>query len=109
MPAGRVDEALYWDPFDPSLRDDPYPLWKRLRDEAPLWHNEPFDFWVLSRFDDVEAAHRDAKTYSSAHGTTIELMTPEPMDTGMFIAVDPPKHTVLRALVSRAFTARRLA
>ena len=100
---------LYWDPFDPALRVDPYPLWRRLRDEAPLWHNERFDFWVLSRFDDVEAAHRDVQTYSSAHGTTIEMMTPAPMQTGMIIANDPPRHTLLRALVSRAFTARRVA
>jgi cytochrome P450 len=64
---------------------------------------------VLSRFADIEAAHRDVQTYSSAHGTTIEMMTPEPMDTGLIIANDPPRHTLLRALVSRAFTARRVA
>jgi cytochrome P450 len=100
---------LYWDPFDPELRNDPYPLWRRLRDEAPLWHNERHDFWVLSRFDDIEAAHKDTATYSSSHGTTIEVMTPEPMSSGMIINVDPPRHTVLRALVSRAFTTRRIA
>jgi cytochrome P450 len=104
-----ADGDLYWDPFDPALRVDPYPLWRRLRDEAPLWHNERFDFWVLGRFDDVEAAHRDVHTYSSDYGTTIEMMTPEPMDTGMIIANDPPRHTILRALVSRAFTARRVS
>jgi len=100
---------LYWDPFDPTLRDDPYPLWRRLRDEAPLWWNSRFDFWVLSRFDDIEVAHKDTETYSSAHGTTIEMMTPEPMDTGLIIAIDPPRHTALRSLVSRAFTTRRVA
>jgi len=100
---------LYWDPFEPSLREDPYPLWRRLRDEAPVWWNERYDFWVLSRFHDIEAGHRDTLTFSSAHGTTIELMTPEPMQTGMMIALDPPGHTRLRTLVSRAFTTRRIA
>lgn len=100
---------LYWDPFDPALRDDPYGLWKRLRDEAPLWHNARYDFWVLSRFDDIDAAHRDPVTFSSSHGTTLEIMTPEPMpDTGMIIWLDPPKHTTLRHLVSRGFTPRRV-
>jgi cytochrome P450 len=104
------DVSIYWDPFDPALRDDPYPLWKRMRDEAPLYRNERYDFWVLSRFDDVEAAHKDWGTFSSAHMTTIELMTPEPLtDTGMFIGLDPPTHTRYRGLVSRAFTPRRIA
>jgi cytochrome P450 len=100
---------LYWDPFSPELRDDPYPLWKRMRDEAPVYHNEKYDFWVLSRFHDIERAHKDVATYSSSHGTTLDLMSDEPMDTGMFINLDPPKHTVLRRLVSRAFTTRRMS
>jgi len=99
---------LYWDPFTPELRDDPYPLWKRLRDEAPVWHNDRHDFWVLTRYHDIEAAHRDPVTYSSSHGTTIEMMGDEPYDTGMMIWLDPPKHTTIRSLVSRAFTTRRM-
>jgi cytochrome P450 len=103
-------QDIYWDPFDPKLRDDPYPLWKRLRDEAPLYRNERHDFWVLSRFADVEAAHKDHATFSSAHNTTIEMMVDEPnTDTGMFIGLDPPTHTRYRGLVSRAFTPRRIA
>jgi cytochrome P450 len=100
---------LYWDPFDPALRDDPYPLWRRLRDEAPAWHNDRYDFWVLSRYHDIEVAQKDTRILSSAHGTTIELMTDEPMHTGMIIAMDPPAHTQLRSLVSRAFTSRRVS
>ncbi len=100
---------LYWDPLTPALRDDPYPLWRRMRDEAPVYHNDRFDFYALSRFDDVEAAHKDHDTYSSNHGTTLETMTPEPADTGMIIYLDPPKHTTLRKLVSRAFTPRRVS
>ena len=101
---------LYWDPFSPELRDDPYPLWKRLRDEAPLYYNDRHDFWVLSRFHDIERAHKDVDTFSSNHGTTLESMSREPMtDTGLIIALDPPRHTKLRRLVSRAFTSRRVS
>jgi len=103
-----VDD-LYWDPIDPALRDDPYPLWKRLRDEAPVYHNDKYDFWTLSRFHDIEAAHKDAETYINAHTTTLEMMTAEPVDTGIILWLDPPKHTTLRRLVSRAFTTRRVS
>jgi cytochrome P450 len=98
---------LYWDPYDEEIDDDPYPVWKRMRDELPIYRNDRFDFWALSRFADVEAAHRDPVTYSSAHGTTLEIMRPEPQ-TDSIINMDPPQHTELRGLVSRAFTPRRI-
>jgi cytochrome P450 len=104
-----VTTDLYWDPFAAELRDDPYPLWARLRDEAPVWHNDRYDFWVLSRFLDVEHAHADNDSFSSSHGVTVEMMSADPIDTGMIILLDPPKHTVLRKLVSRAFTIRRMS
>jgi cytochrome P450 len=100
---------LYWDPIMPELRDDPYPVWKRLRDEAPVYYNDRLDFFALSRFADIEAAHQDAGTFSSNHGTVLETMSHEPVDTGMILMLDPPKHTMLRKLVSRAFTSRRVS
>ncbi|HEV3264678.1 MAG TPA: cytochrome P450 [Acidimicrobiales bacterium] len=102
-------DGVYWDPFDESLKADPHPRWRRLRDEAPVYYNETYDFWALSRFDDVERAHRDPKVYSSAHGTVLEMMTEEALGQGMMIFLDPPEHTVLRRLVSKAFTPRRVA
>jgi cytochrome P450 len=105
---GGAVPDLYWDPYDTAIDTDPYEIWRRMRDEAPLYRNEKHDFWALSRFDDVEAAHRDPKTFSSAHGTVLELMQDEPFDTGQMIFMDPPDHTRLRALVSRAFTPRRI-
>ena len=99
---------LYWDPMAAELRDNPYPLWRRLRDEAPVYRNDRYDFYALSRFDDIDAAHRDPEAFSSNHGTTLETMSPDPIDTGMIIWLDPPKHTVLRKLVSHAFTRRRI-
>jgi cytochrome P450 len=105
----RQPDDLHWDPFDESLKDDPHPVWKRLRDEAPAYHNDEYDFWALSRFEDVERAHRDPQGYSSAHTTVLESMTEEAHREGMMIFLDPPEHTALRRLVSKAFTPRRVA
>jgi cytochrome P450 len=99
---------LYWDPFDVAIDTDPYETWRRMRDEAPLYRNDAHDFWALTRFEDVEGAHRDPKTYSSSHGTVLEIMADRPMKTGQMIFLDPPDHTQLRTLVSRAFTPRRV-
>jgi cytochrome P450 len=100
---------LYWDPLDAELDDDPHPVWRRMRDDAPLYRNDRYDFWALSRFADVEAAHRDPGTFSSAYGTVLEMMGGDMTSTGLIIFMDPPDHTVMRALVSRAFTPRRMA
>jgi cytochrome P450 len=105
---GQPDD-LVWDPFDESLKDDPHRVWKRLRDEAPVYYNEQYDFWALSRFDDIDRAHRDPQRYSSAHSTVLESMTDEAQTEGMMIFLDPPEHTALRRLVSKAFTPRRVA
>lgn len=105
--SGRPGD-LYWDPFDESLKVDPHPVWRRMRDEAPAYFNERYGFWALSRFEDVERAHRDPTRYSSAHGTVLEMMTPDAQHEGLMIFLDPPEHTRLRRLVSRAFTPRRV-
>ncbi|HEX2384286.1 MAG TPA: cytochrome P450 [Acidimicrobiales bacterium] len=100
---------LAWDPFDTDIDDDPHPTWRRLRDEAPVYRNDKFDFFALSRYADVEAAHRDPRTFSSAQGTVLELMGNDLAATEQMIFLDPPEHTRLRHLVSRAFTPRRVA
>ncbi|MDA8359980.1 MAG: cytochrome P450 [Actinomycetota bacterium] len=100
---------LRWDPFDDSLKADPHPLWRRLRDEQPVYWNEQYGFWALSRYADVDAGLRDPSTFSSAHGTVLELMTDDPQTGPLMIFLDPPDHTWLRRLVSRAFTPRRVA
>ena len=89
---GQPDD-LRWDPFDESLKDDPHPVWKRLRDEAPVYYNDQYDFWALSRFEDIDRAHRDPQRYSSAHSTVLEAMTEEAQTEGMMIFLDPPEHT----------------
>ena len=74
MSATDTTDDLYYDPYDFEIDADPYPIWKRLRDERPLYHNERYDFYALSRFADVERALVDWRTYSSAKGTVLELI-----------------------------------
>jgi cytochrome P450 len=100
---------LYWDPYDEDIERNPYDTWRRMRDEAPVYRNDKLDFYALTRFADVEAAHRDPQTFSSAHGTVLEIMGPDMSSTGQMIFMDPPDHTSLRQLVSRAFTPKRVA
>ena len=103
------DTELYYDPYDVEIDADPYPIYRRLRDEAPLYYNERLDFWGLSRFADVEAALKDWRRLSSAKGDILEVVKADPvMPPGVFINEDPPLHTMHRALVSRAFTPRRM-
>jgi cytochrome P450 len=100
---------LNYDPYDMAIDADPYPTYRRLRDEAPLYYNERLDFWGLSRFADVEGALRDVDRLSSAKGDILEVVKADPvMPPGVFINEDPPLHTIHRALVSRAFTPRRM-
>lgn len=102
-------EDLYYDPWDADIDQDPYPVYRRLRDEAPLYYNEEHDFWAVSRYADVDAALRDSKRLSSARGNILEVVKANPkMPPGVFINEDPPLHTIHRALVSRAFTPKRI-
>ena len=104
------ESDLYYDPYDVEIDADPYPdVPQRLRDEAPLYYNERHEFWGLSRFADVEAALKDWRRLSSAKGDILEVVKADPvMPPGVFINEDPPLHTVHRALVSRAFTPKRI-
>ncbi len=106
-----VATPLVYDPYDYVIDANPHPIWKRLRDEAPVYYNEQHGFYALSRFDDVLQAHLDPATFSSAHTTVLEIMTPDPdpFMTTMMIFMDPPQHTRYRKLVSRAFTPRRIS
>jgi cytochrome P450 len=97
-----------YDPYSYSLDIDPYPLYRALRDRAPVYRNERLDFWALTRFDDVLQAFADFETFSSARGTVLELMD-KPVTGPLIIFMDPPRQTRLRNLVSKAFTPRRIA
>ena len=97
---------LQFDPFSPQIDADPFPLYKRLRDEAPCFWSPEANMWVLSRFADVAVALQDWATYSSASGN---MMTELPDRAGATLGTtDPPRHDRLRALVQYAFLRRNL-
>jgi cytochrome P450 len=104
-----TESGVYYDPFDFEIDTDPYPVWKRLRDECPLYYNERYDFYALSRFEDVERALVDWRTYSSARGTVLELIkSGMEIPRGSIIFEDPPDHDLHRGLLSRVFTPRKM-
>jgi cytochrome P450 len=109
MTATAPESDLYYDPYDFEIDADPYPIWRRMRDEAPLYYNERYDFFALSRFADVERALVDWRTYSSAKGTLLELIRADiEMPPGSIIFEDPPDHDLHRSLLSRVFTPRKM-
>lgn len=100
---------IYYDPFDTEIDKDPHAVWRRMRDEAPLWYNERHDFYAISRFADVERAMVDWDTYRSGHGSTLEIIKANvEMPSGMILMDDPPRHDALRGVVSRVFTPRKM-
>lgn len=100
---------VYWDPYDVEIAANPYPVFRRLREEQPLYYNEKHDFYALSRFDDVEHALRDHAAYISGRGVILEVIKANfPVPPGVFIFEDPPVHTVHRGLLNRVFTARKM-
>jgi cytochrome P450 len=100
-----------YSPYAYEAHDDPYPTYARLRAEAPVYRNDDLDFWALSRHVDVTAAFRDVATFSNADGVSIEPSAtgPQAARTMSFLAMDPPRHGRMRALVARGFTRRRVA
>ncbi len=101
-----MSDALVYDPYSYAIHEDPYPTYKRLRDEAPAYYNAERGFWALSRYQDVNNALHDWQTYSSVGGVALEGSGKAPP---MIIAMDPPRQTKLRKIISAAFTPRRIA
>jgi len=100
---------VYYDPYDVELVVDPYPTFRRLREEAPLYYNEKYDFFALSRFEDVERGLVDRATYISGRGAILELIKANiTVPSGVIVFEDPPIHTIHRGLLSRVFTPRKM-
>ena len=100
---------LYYDPFDFDIDDDPYPVWKRMRSETPLYFNDRYNFYALSRYGDVARALPDWQTYRSGRGTTADvLFSGIEVPPGIILFEDPPLHDLHRRLLSRVFTPRRM-
>jgi len=105
-----MGDDIYYDPYDFDIDVDPYPVWKRMRDEAPLYYNEKYDFYALSRFDDVERVSVDWRTYISGKGSVLEMIqSGVDIPPGTILFEDPPSHDIHRSLLSRVFTPRRIA
>ena len=101
--------ALNYDPYDVELQADPFPVFRRLREEEPLYYNERYDFYAVSRFDDVQRGLVDRETYSSARGSVLEFIKANiEMPPGVVIFEDPPQHTAHRGLLSRVFTPKKV-
>ncbi len=103
------DSDIYYDPFDIEIDKDPHPVWKRMREETPLYYNEKLNFYALSRFDDVERGLVAWDTYRSGRGSTLEiLMANMEIPPGVILFEDPPIHDIHRSLLSRVFTPKKM-
>ena len=107
-----TDDSIDFDPFSMDFFNGAYDTYRRLRDEAPVYYNEKWDFWALTRYDDVAPATKDHETFSSAKGATLDMVKahddaiPVPK---VIISMDPPEHQKMRRLVSNVFTPRAIA
>jgi cytochrome P450 len=105
-------EPVVFDPYSDDYFDSPFETYRRMRDEAPLYYSEKYDFWALTRYEDVSAAIRDHETFSSAKGVTLDMVKAAASGEGggvmgkIIISLDPPEHERMRKLVNRVFTPR---
>jgi cytochrome P450 len=105
-----TDVEIRYDPYDPALQLDPFPVFRRMRQERPLYYNDQYDFYAVSRFEDIEQAFKDVATYSSARGNILELIKADlDLPPGVFIFEDPPIHTVHRSILSGIFTPKKMS
>jgi cytochrome P450 len=105
-----TDSSVYYDPYDVAINADPYPTYARLRDEAPIYHNERYDFWFLSRHEDVQKALVNWRLFTSTHSDILDIMKANiTLPKGVVMFEDPPVHTAQRGLLSRVFTPKRMA
>lgn len=105
--------GVEFDPFSRDFFEDPFEIYRWLRDEAPVYRNDELGFYAVSRYDDCVEVHRDHRAFSSEHGVTLDQLTNEDFQSvrdsiNSMIMMDPPMHDRLRKLVSRAFTPRRI-
>lgn len=110
MSATATGVTSPFDPYDYAFQHDPYPVYAQLRAEDPLHHNPDYDFWVLTRHADIQQAMRNDPRFSNAMGVSLDASawSPDAHRVMSFLAMDPPRQTRLRSLVSRGFTPRRV-
>jgi cytochrome P450 len=102
--------TVYFDPYDVDINADPYPTYARLREEAPIYHNDRYDFWTLSRHEDVQKALANWQVFSSTRSDILDIMKAGiELPKGVVMFEDPPVHTTHRGILSRVFTPKRMA
>src|ERR1700716_2794416 len=104
------DPELLLDPYDYDFHEDPYPYYRRGRDEAPLYRNDELKFWALSRHQDALHGFRHSTSFSNSYGVSLDPVSrnAEAHRVMAFLAMDGPGHLRLRTLVSKGFTPRRI-
>jgi cytochrome P450 len=108
--SAATETEPYFDPYDVEINADPYPAYERLREEAPAYYNERYDFWALSRHADVEKALVNWQVFSSTRSDILDVIKAGvQLPPGVILFEDPPAHTMHRGLMSRVFTPRRMA
>src|SRR3954452_8686057 len=105
-----TEPDVYFDPYDVDINADPYPTYTRLREEAPAYYNDRYDFWALSRHEDVEKALVNWQVFSNTRSDILDIIKAGvDLPPGVILFEDPPFHTMHRGLMSRVFTPRRMA
>ena len=109
MASATTTDEVYWDPYDEELLADPYPAFRRLREEAPLYRNEEYDFWAVSRFDDVEQVLLDKVRFLNRYGTNLDMVQAKiDYPPGTLVMEDGAPHDIHRQLLSRVFTPKAM-
>lgn len=103
-----TSSQVVFDPFSADYFNDPYEIYLRMQDEAPVYYSEEFDFYALTRHADVAAALKNHETYSSSRGCDLAMVQGDEGPQKSIIFMDPPDHRVMRSLVNKAFTPRSI-
>ena len=110
--ASALDRGpIEFSPYDYRIHEDPYPTYARMRSEAPVFRNEEFDFWALSRHNDILSAFRNIEVFSNSFGVALDPSAygPNAHRTMSLLAMDPPNHSRIRSIVTKEFTPKKIA
>jgi len=103
-------EPVNWDPYNPQFFKNPYPVFRRLREEAPIYYNEQYDFYAVSRYDDIVRGLGDRDTFISGRGAVLEIIKSDvPIPPGIIIFEDPPQHAIHRGVLTKVFTPKKMS
>ncbi|HCS28244.1 MAG TPA: cytochrome P450, partial [Spongiibacteraceae bacterium] len=107
--ATSPETGVHFDPYAHEVHDDPYPYYAKMREQAPVYYNRKHGYWLLTKWDDCQAAFRDFRTFSSAAGPALEANQDVNAGYPMFINMDPPQHTRIRKLIQALMLPQRIA